>query len=186
MPVAAPPSYRHGCFPQLPHWHGPLDTSANRKLAHGSGPGFPLTRLPPRSRIYTRVTGFCIQISMNSRRWRASRSALMGTWALPRALRKLLRAAVLAALSTAVFASVLQAEALAPASAAETSRHLLLSAELDDGFRMLYNLQFDAARAQFTSWKEKNPEQPLGPALQAGAILLRSSTEKACSRQTFF
>jgi hypothetical protein len=45
------------------------------------------------------------------------------------------------------------------------------SAGLDPGFRRLYDLDFTGAQKEFESWEKLNPENPMGPASEAAAIL---------------
>jgi hypothetical protein len=42
---------------------------------------------------------------------------------------------------------------------------------LDQGYRNLYNRNFDAGRASFRNWMQAHPDDPLGPASDAAAIL---------------
>src|SRR5882672_11989151 len=44
---------------------------------------------------------------------------------------------------------------------------------LDAGFESLYDLNFDAAQAQFSDWKARYPDDPLGPAAAASGYLFR-------------
>jgi hypothetical protein len=44
---------------------------------------------------------------------------------------------------------------------------------LDAGFESLYDLNFDAAQAEFSDWKARHPDDPLGPAAAASADLFR-------------
>ena len=44
-------------------------------------------------------------------------------------------------------------------------------ASLDNGFRLLYDLEFDRAHQVFSAWQEEHPENPLGPACDAAGIL---------------
>ncbi len=43
--------------------------------------------------------------------------------------------------------------------------------ELDDGYRHLYNRNYEAGRADFRSWMAAHPEDPFGPASDAAALL---------------
>ena len=47
----------------------------------------------------------------------------------------------------------------------------LPSAGLDRGFGRLYDLDFRGAEKEFESWEKLNPENPMGPASEASAIL---------------
>jgi hypothetical protein len=44
---------------------------------------------------------------------------------------------------------------------------------LDAGFESLYDLNFDAAQAEFSDWKARHPDDPLGPAAAASAYLFQ-------------
>jgi hypothetical protein len=49
---------------------------------------------------------------------------------------------------------------------------LPLSAEgLEDGYRSMYDLDFGGAHQKFTSWKQANPDDPMGPVSNAAAYL---------------
>ena len=47
----------------------------------------------------------------------------------------------------------------------------LPSAGLDGGFRRLYDLDFSGAQKEFELWEKLNPDNPMGPASEAAAIL---------------
>src|SRR6266849_4253285 len=47
----------------------------------------------------------------------------------------------------------------------------LPSARLDRGFLRLYDLDFSGGQKEFESWEKLNPENPMGPASEAAAIL---------------
>lgn len=47
----------------------------------------------------------------------------------------------------------------------------LPSAGLDPGFRRLYDLDFAGAQREFESWEKLHPENPMGPASEAAAVL---------------
>ncbi|HKW27279.1 MAG TPA: hypothetical protein VJN48_15950, partial [Terriglobales bacterium] len=42
---------------------------------------------------------------------------------------------------------------------------------LDNGYRDMYNLQFEEAHQAFASWEKEHPEDPMGPASDAAAYL---------------
>jgi hypothetical protein len=48
---------------------------------------------------------------------------------------------------------------------------VLPSAGLDRGFSRLYDLDFSGAEKEFESWEKLNPENPMGPASEAAAVL---------------
>src|SRR6266478_3131553 len=47
------------------------------------------------------------------------------------------------------------------------------TSHLDAGFQSLYDLNFEAAKAQFSDWKARYPDDPLGPAAAASSYLFR-------------
>jgi hypothetical protein len=47
------------------------------------------------------------------------------------------------------------------------------TSHLDAGFESLYDLNFEAAQAQFSDWKARYPDDPLGPAAAASSYLFR-------------
>jgi hypothetical protein len=57
---------------------------------------------------------------------------------------------------------------LGTAMAAEPPASLV---SLDSGFRFLYDLDFDHAHQAFAAWQQQYPENPLGPACEAAALL---------------
>src|SRR5882724_11707889 len=42
---------------------------------------------------------------------------------------------------------------------------------LDQGFRLLYNLDFDQAHQVFLEWQHQHPQDPVGPTAEAAGIL---------------
>jgi hypothetical protein len=54
----------------------------------------------------------------------------------------------------------------------------LIVPELDAGFRLLYELKLEEARAQFAVWQAAHPEDPLGSASEAASYLFEE-----CYRQ---
>src|SRR5437016_6705371 len=42
---------------------------------------------------------------------------------------------------------------------------------LDDGFHLLYNLDFADAHQVFLSWQQGHPDDPMGPACEAAGLL---------------
>lgn len=44
-------------------------------------------------------------------------------------------------------------------------------ASLDQGFHMLYNLDFAGAEKQFQTWQSQHPENPVGPAAEGAGLL---------------
>jgi len=76
--------------------------------------------------------------------------------------RTILRQAVLGAFLACVMSAPLN-WATVPDSASSSS--------LDDGFRMLYDLEFDRAHQVFTSWQTTHPDDPMGPISDAAGAL---------------
>ncbi len=69
----------------------------------------------------------------------------------------------------AVLSSVISLAALvAPAVAADVP---VVRTSLDQGFRLLYNLDFDQAHQVFVSWQHEHPQDPVGPTAEAAGIL---------------
>ncbi len=58
--------------------------------------------------------------------------------------------------------------------------------ETDQGFRLLYELQFDQARARFLSWQETHPEDALGYAWLAASYLFEELYEQRVLTSEFF
>ena len=65
-------------------------------------------------------------------------------------------------------------------------RHLSTSPEFDTGFHLLYELKFGPAREEFTAWERQNPDEPLGPALEAAADLFEEFYRKGVLTSDFF
>ena len=57
---------------------------------------------------------------------------------------------------------------VAPAVAADVPA---AHTSLDQGFRLLYNLDFDQAHLVFLSWQREHPQDPVGPTAEAAGIL---------------
>ena len=69
----------------------------------------------------------------------------------------------------AVLSSVISLAALVtPAVAADVP---VVRTSLDQGFRLLYNLDFDQAHQVFVSWQQEHPQDPVGPTAEAAGIL---------------
>jgi hypothetical protein len=67
-----------------------------------------------------------------------------------------------------------------------TPAHLTVQPDLDAGFHLLYELQFEQAGERFISWEQQQPEEPLGPALEAAAILFEEFYRKGVLTSEFF
>jgi len=60
------------------------------------------------------------------------------------------------------------AAAEAPATSAETP---VTPPTLEQGFSLLYNLDFDQAHQVFLSWEQEHPDDPMGPTCDAAGLL---------------
>jgi hypothetical protein len=59
---------------------------------------------------------------------------------------------------------------LTPARAADLPA---IRTSLDQGFRLLYNLDFDQAHQVFLSWQHEHPQDPVGPTAEAAGLLFK-------------
>jgi len=57
---------------------------------------------------------------------------------------------------------------------------------LDDGFREMYNLQFDEAHQSFHRWMDQHPEDPMGPVSDAAAYLFTELDRLHILQSEFF
>lgn len=64
--------------------------------------------------------------------------------------------------------AVCLAASLTPARAADVPN---TRTSLDQGFRLLYNLDFDQAHQLFLSWQSEHPQDPVGPTAEAAGLL---------------
>ena len=67
-----------------------------------------------------------------------------------------------------LLSAVCLATLLVPARAADVPAS---RPSLDQGFRLLYNLDFDQAHQVFLSWQHEHPQDPVGPTAEAAGIL---------------
>lgn len=58
--------------------------------------------------------------------------------------------------------------------------------QIEAGFRLLYELKFPEARAQFATWSKSHSEDPLGPASTAAAILFEEFYRRGILSSEFF
>jgi hypothetical protein len=58
--------------------------------------------------------------------------------------------------------------------------------EIETGFRLLYELKPEAARAQFDVWKKSHPEDPLGSASEAASYLFEECYRQGILTSEFF
>lgn len=57
---------------------------------------------------------------------------------------------------------------------------------LDDGYRQMYDLEFDAAHRTFGTWMEQHPDDPLGPVSDAAAFLFAEFDRLHILQSEFF
>ncbi len=58
--------------------------------------------------------------------------------------------------------------------------------EIDAGFRLLYELKFPQARAKFTDWADRHPQEALGPAGEAASYLFEEFDRQGVLTSGFF
>ncbi len=58
--------------------------------------------------------------------------------------------------------------------------------EIDEGFRLLYELKFVEAREVFKDWETKHPEEALGPAAEAASYLFQEFDRQGVLTSDFF
>jgi hypothetical protein len=71
----------------------------------------------------------------------------------------------------------------APNAIAPAPKEVLI---LDSGFRDLYKLDFDGARAQFRTYQQQRPADPLGKVAEAATYLYEQFNEKGVLTSQFF
>jgi hypothetical protein len=57
---------------------------------------------------------------------------------------------------------------------------------LDEGYRQMYNLQFEAAHRSFQEWEKSHPDEPLGPVSDAAAYLFSEFDRLQVLESEFF
>jgi len=67
-----------------------------------------------------------------------------------------------------LFSAICLATLVVPSLAADVP---VPRTSLDQGFRLLYNLDFDQAHQVFLSWQHEHPQDPVGPTAEAAGIL---------------
>src|SRR5580658_6731806 len=60
------------------------------------------------------------------------------------------------------------------------------AASLEDGYRQMYNLQFEAAHQTFRQWEAAHPADPIGPASDAAAYLFSEFDRLHILQSEFF
>ncbi len=73
-----------------------------------------------------------------------------------------------------------------PASGRQAQVAVLHVPELEAGFRLLYELKPEEARAQFEAWQKSHPEDPLGSAAEAAAYLFEECYRQGVLTSEFF
>jgi hypothetical protein len=74
----------------------------------------------------------------------------------------------------------------ARAATGQASTDILHVPELDAGFRLLYELRFVEARAQFEIWQQSHPEGSLGYASEAASYLIEECYRQGLLTSEFF
>jgi hypothetical protein len=88
-------------------------------------------------------------------------------------------------LSAAFVALVLNVR-VAQAALGQTPTEVLHVPELDNGFRLLYELKFVEARTQFETWQKAHPQDPLGYASEAASYLFEECYRQGVLTSNFF
>src|SRR5579862_4502784 len=57
---------------------------------------------------------------------------------------------------------------------------------LENGYHQMYDLQFDQAHASFHAWMEQHPDDPMGPASDAAALLFSEFDRLHILQSEFF
>jgi hypothetical protein len=73
-----------------------------------------------------------------------------------------------------------------PASARQSPTRAWLVPELEDGFRLLYELKPKQALSRFEAWQRSHPEDPLGSAAEAAAYLFEECYGQGVLTSDFF
>jgi hypothetical protein len=58
--------------------------------------------------------------------------------------------------------------------------------QIETGFRLLYELEFTHARAEFTGWQRAHPQDPLGHAAEAASYLFEEFSKQGVLTSDFF
>jgi hypothetical protein len=69
---------------------------------------------------------------------------------------------------------------------ARTETGFVSAPELDAGFRLLYELNFEEARSQFDAWQKSHPEDPLGSSSEAASYLFEECYRQGILTSEFF
>jgi len=85
-----------------------------------------------------------------------------------------------------VFQLVLVALAMHAAPAVAWQFEVSNAPELDSGFRLLYELKPEEARAQFAIWQASHPEDPMGSAAEAASYLFEECYRQGVLSSEYF
>lgn len=85
-----------------------------------------------------------------------------------------------------LLSAVLIAALTLPAPAFDAIDRAGRTPEIDAGFRLLYEVKFTEARAQFASWEKAHPEDPLGAASEAASYLFEEFYAQGVFTSEFF
>lgn len=84
------------------------------------------------------------------------------------------------------FQIALLAAVLPPAPGGAWQAEVSDAPELDGGFRLLYELKPEEARAQFAVWQASHPEDPLGSASEAASYLFEECYRQGVLTSEYF
>jgi hypothetical protein len=60
------------------------------------------------------------------------------------------------------------------------------AASLDEGYRLMYGLDFEGARQRFLGWEQAHPDDPRGPMSEAASLLFSKLDETGVLQAQFF
>ena len=83
-------------------------------------------------------------------------------------------------------ASVLLAHLVSASPVVALAETHTVEPSIDLGYRQMYNLEFDAARQTFTTYKSTHPDDPVGPASMAAAYLFAEFDRLNILQSEFF
>ena len=75
---------------------------------------------------------------------------------------------------------------IAASAIASAAADLARVPSLDEGFRLMYNLDFSQAHQVFTSWEQQHPEDPMGPVSDAAGFLFSEFNRLGVLEQQFY
>src|SRR5688572_3240303 len=86
----------------------------------------------------------------------------------------------------ALVAPTFSAAAAHPAPGRRAQLQAVATPELDAGFHLLYQFEFEEARRQFDAWQKLHPNDPLGSASEAAAYLFEECHKQDILTAKFF